>query len=108
MSRRRKRGASPAGRRLLRIAQCVSRVHGEVFADIFFQKVAGTEVVEQAFAKTRLMEWPGETDRATMLRYTAIEREILAMTFQLAKGHIAEIFAAVASVVLARERISEP
>jgi hypothetical protein len=88
----------------LRIAPFVSREHGEAFAESFVARVIGTETVTEAFAATRLMDWPGERDRALMARYDQIEREILGITFQLTKRQIADTFAAVATVVLKRER----
>jgi hypothetical protein len=50
------------------------------------------------------MDWPGEQDQALLDRFNRIEDEMVAITFELAKRHIAEAFVAVATVVLQRER----
>lgn len=88
----------------LRIAPFVSREHGEAFAKTVVEQIMGTEAVTEAFGVTEVMDWPGEEDEATLTRFNRIEREILSITFELAKRHIADIFTAVATVVLQRER----
>lgn len=84
----------------LDIAPRVTDAHGRAFANEWMHQSRETGAIFEAFARTGLIAWPGETDPDAMARYRAIEEEIVAAL----EEPVAETFVRVASRVLSRER----
>lgn len=86
----------------LRIAEAVTREHGEQFAEGFFQWAWDTSSMFEAFESLDLMTWPRDGEAQEL--YQDIEDAICERTFEAVKPAIAEAFVRIASELLARER----
>lgn len=93
----------------LRLARRVTRKPAMVFADTWEHLSRTSEVLTEAFAQTKLVEWPSgdgvswdETD--AQRRYSHIKEEIFERTFDAAREAIETAFVQAAMEVLARER----
>jgi hypothetical protein len=95
----------------LKIARCVTRAHGEAFAQKWREMQSG-EIASEAFGKSDLIEWPeedpnrplGEFFDARRDRYHDVTDEIAEQTFDAVMPAVAEAFVKAAREVLARER----
>ena len=88
----------------LKIAQRVTRKHGERFAQKWRAMQTG-DVWSEAFAKAGVIEWPGgEEPTPEQERFDAVRNEILNRAFDAAMPAVAEAFVKAARAILARER----
>jgi hypothetical protein len=88
----------------LDFAPFVSREHGDVFAESVFEQLEQSDIISEAFSRTKIIGWPGEDEAAAVDRYRDLADEIRRLAFELTKRHLAEAFATVGAFVLSRER----
>ena len=86
----------------LRIAEAVSREHGEKFADAWRDRTIDSGAMSEAFLETRLVIWPD--NRLAHMRFHDIEEEITERVYAELRDAIIETFVRVAGEVLTRER----
>ena len=60
----------------LDFAPFVSREHGDVFAEIIFERLQDSEIIWEAFRATKLIGSPGEDHEAAVERYDRLAEEI--------------------------------
>lgn len=88
----------------LDFAPFVSREHGEAFAAVCVRNILHGDTASYAFAATKIITFPDSDNDEALDRYGAIADEIRGITLELTRPHLAEIFTAVAAIVLDRER----